>query len=118
MSFIHITTFALISPPPPPPAALTLTIHNLHVSDVQMKTQRVLFMPSSHLSDVCFLLPLYQRAVSHLGRINHTQAALCENMPIKFVQRGHPGTAVNFPGNKVNIDSDISTCPRVTTITF
>jgi len=53
----------------------------------------------------------------HVEGINLPHLVLCKNTEIKFVQCGQ-GRAVNYPGNKVNIDSDITTCPHVTTITF
>lgn len=51
----HICHSSILPHFPPPPAVRTPTIHNLHVSDIQMKIQRAVFMPSSHLSDMWVL---------------------------------------------------------------
>lgn len=63
----------------------------------------------------CFCF-LNQSVAGHVEGINLIHLVFCKNMVIKFVHCGQ--RAVNYPCNKVNIDSDRSACPHVTTITF
>lgn len=103
---------------PPPPAALTPTIHNLCADQTSEKRKhRVVFMPLVATSPACvfFSGALSKSSQSPRPYKSAPRAALCENTG-DWARA--PRSAVNFPANKVNIDSDISTCPRVTTITF
>lgn len=102
----------------PPPAALTPTIHNLCADQTSEKRKhRVVFMPLVATSPACvfFSGALSKSSQSPRPYKSAPRAALCENTGDWACA---PRSAVNFPANKVNIDSDISTCPRVTTITF